>query len=72
MGTATSPSSTWRLDRSASEYTATERMPILRRVAMIRTAISPRLATNTVSKARLLTPLLTPLLTGPIRPDRVR
>src|SRR3712207_3470680 len=49
MGTATSASRTCRAPASASLYTATERMPIARSVRMTRTAISPRLATRTVS-----------------------
>src|SRR4051812_32058584 len=44
MCTASSASSTWRASRSASEYTATVLMPILRAVWMTRQAISPRLA----------------------------
>ena len=44
MCTASSASITWRASRSASEYTATVRMPILRAVLMTRLAISPRLA----------------------------
>src|SRR5438477_8709428 len=44
MQTASSASSTWRARRSASEYTATVRMPSRRAVRMTRQAISPRLA----------------------------
>jgi hypothetical protein len=44
MLTASSASLTWRASLSASEYTATVLMPILRAVAMTRQAISPRLA----------------------------
>src|SRR6478736_3002545 len=48
MRTATSASRTCRAPASASEYTATERIPRARRVRMTRQAISPRLATRTV------------------------
>src|SRR3954447_12488669 len=44
MQTASSASSTCRAFLSASEYTATVAMPILRAVLMTRHAISPRLA----------------------------
>ena len=44
MQTASSASSTCRAFLSASEYTATVWMPILRAVLMTRQAISPRLA----------------------------
>src|ERR1035437_387486 len=44
MQTDSSAISTWRASRSASEYTATVRMPILRAVLMTRQAISPRFA----------------------------
>ncbi|SHX12403.1 Uncharacterised protein [Mycobacteroides abscessus subsp. abscessus] len=50
MFTATSASSTCRAPASASLNTATERIPMARNVRMTRTAISPRLATRTVSK----------------------
>src|SRR5690606_17593075 len=50
MCTAASASATCRACASASLNTATERMPIRRRVLITRTAISPRLATSTVSK----------------------
>ena len=50
MRTATSASATCRAPASASLNTATERIPIARNVRMTRTAISPRLATRTVSK----------------------
>src|SRR3954466_9686210 len=50
MRTATSASATWRAPASASLNTATERIPMARNVRMTRTAISPRLATRTVSK----------------------
>src|SRR3954453_22111804 len=49
MGTATSASRVCSAPASASLCTATERMPSVRRVRMTRTAISPRLATRTVS-----------------------
>src|SRR3954469_10479039 len=49
MGTATSASRVGSAPASASLCTATERMPSVRRVRMTRTAISPRLATRTVS-----------------------
>jgi hypothetical protein len=49
MRTATSAAVTCGDDASASEYTATDRMPSRRRVRITRTAISPRLATSTVS-----------------------
>src|SRR6195952_2527890 len=49
MGTATSASRVCSAPASASLYTATERMPISRRVRITRTAISPRFATSTVS-----------------------
>src|SRR3954453_484893 len=49
MGTATSASRVCSAPASASLCTATERMPSLRNVRMTRTAISPRLATRTVS-----------------------
>ena len=44
MQTLSSASSTCRAFLSASEYTATVRIPILRAVLMTRHAISPRLA----------------------------
>ena len=44
MPTASSAIVTWRLFASASEYTATVRMPIRRAVVITRQAISPRLA----------------------------
>ncbi len=50
MRTATSASATWRAPASASLNTATERIPMARNVRITRTAISPRLATRTVSK----------------------
>ena len=49
MGTATSASRVCSAPASASLCTATERMPISRSVRITRTAISPRLATRTVS-----------------------
>src|ERR1700710_2125781 len=49
MGTATSASRVCSAPASASLCTATERMPRVRSVRMTRTAISPRLATRTVS-----------------------
>src|SRR5580704_4995323 len=52
MGYASSAVRTWSDARSASEYTATEAMPISRRVRVTRTAISPRLATRTLRKGR--------------------
>src|ERR1700761_8714240 len=50
MRTATSASATWRAPASASLNTATDRIPMTRSVRITRTAISPRLATRTVSK----------------------
>ena len=44
MQMAWSAKATWRLSRSASEYTATVEMPISLQARMIRMAISPRLA----------------------------
>src|SRR4029453_14197869 len=44
MATASSASSTWRALASASEYTATVRIPIRCAVFITRQAISPRLA----------------------------
>src|SRR4030095_9514886 len=44
MVTASSASSTWRASLSASEYTATVRMPSFFAVLMTRQAISPRFA----------------------------
>src|SRR6476620_5269056 len=58
MGTATSASRVCRAPASASLCTATERMPISRSVRITRTAISPRLATRTVSNMR-----------GPLHPE---
>src|SRR5881296_1784749 len=49
MYTASSACSTCIEWRSASEYTATERTPILRSVRMMRHAIAPRLAIRTFS-----------------------
>src|SRR5271165_5083383 len=49
MSTAWSASHTNGKSASASEYTATERTPSRRAVAMMRLAISPRLATRTDS-----------------------
>src|SRR6476661_9785681 len=49
MGTATSASRVCSAPASASLCTATDRMPISRSVRITRTAISPRLATSTVS-----------------------
>src|SRR5579883_1789016 len=46
MRTASSACRTCRADASASEYTATVRMPILCAVRKMRQAISPRLATR--------------------------
>src|SRR5512139_528504 len=46
--TATSAARTWGAPRSASEYTATVRRPRSRAALMIRSAISPRLATSRV------------------------
>src|SRR5688500_6540631 len=46
MCTAWSASRTWRASRSQSEYTATTGRPISRQARMIRTAISPLLATR--------------------------
>ena len=50
--TATSASRTCRASTSASEYTATERMPSWRNVRITRHAISPRFATSTVRMRR--------------------
>ena len=47
--TATSATRVCSAPASASEWTATERTPIARSVRITRTAISPRLATRTVS-----------------------
>ncbi len=47
MCAASSAIRTWSEARSASEYTATLRMSISFNARMIRTAISPRLATST-------------------------
>src|SRR5262250_2129706 len=44
MQMASSAKRTWRLWRSASEYTATVRMPRSLQAQITRTAISPRLA----------------------------
>src|SRR5689334_22651286 len=49
MRNASSAYATWSEPRSASEYTATEPAPSSRRVRKMRTAISPRLATKTLS-----------------------
>src|SRR3712207_3817196 len=49
MGTATSASRVCSAPASTSLCTATERMPMARSVRITRTAISPRLATRTVS-----------------------
>src|SRR5688572_3934807 len=48
MRTPTSATRTWPASRSASLYTTTVRRPSSRQARMIRTAISPRLATKTV------------------------
>src|SRR5262245_8372593 len=48
MATASSASATKGHARSASEYTATDRMPSERQARMMRRAISPRLATRTL------------------------
>src|SRR5699024_8605812 len=61
--TATSASCTWAASRSASLYTPTERIPSRRSVRITRTAISPRLATRTVSN-KLIGPLLPALRSG--------
>src|SRR5215213_3542292 len=47
MHTSSSAKRTCRLSRSASEYTATVRIPSSRQARMTRRAISPRLAINT-------------------------
>src|SRR5258708_30494596 len=54
MRRASSASATWRASRSASEYTATERMPMARAAAMTRQAISPRLAMRILRNTLLL------------------
>src|SRR3954470_17700940 len=56
MGTATSASRVCSAPASASLCTATERMPISRSVRITRTAISPRLATRTVSNTYTTAP----------------
>src|SRR5579862_4955045 len=48
MCTASSAARTWRAPASASEYTATVRMPSRRAVRKMRQAISPRFATSRV------------------------
>ena len=48
MHTDSSASLTWRESRSASECTATVAIPASRQAAMMRTAISPRLAIRTL------------------------
>src|SRR5262245_29101825 len=52
MRTASSASRTYGRSASASEYTATARIPIRRAVLITRLAISPRLATSTDSSIR--------------------
>src|SRR5262245_22921550 len=52
MSTASSASATCMALRSASENTATVRRPMRLAVRMIRQAISPRLAINSLSKGR--------------------
>ena len=54
MCTATSQAATWRALASASEYTATVRMPRRRAVAATRQAISPRLAISKVSNMEFI------------------
>src|SRR5260221_14477860 len=54
MRRASSASATWRAPRSASEYTATERMPMARAAAIPRQAISPRLAMRILRNTLLL------------------
>src|SRR6185369_2478338 len=56
MRRASSASATWRAPRSASEYTATVRMPMSRAAAITRQAISPRLAMRTLRNTLLLLP----------------
>src|SRR5258708_40299362 len=56
MRRASSASATWRASRSASEYTATERMPMSRAAVMTRQAISPRLAMRILRNTLLLLP----------------
>src|SRR5579862_190444 len=56
MRRASSASATWRASRSASEYTATVRMPKSRAAAMTRQAISPRLATRILRNTLLFLP----------------
>src|ERR1700722_12540824 len=58
MCTASSASRTYGRSTSASEYTATARIPIRRAVRITRRAISPRLATSTDSN-------ITPAYWGP-------
>src|SRR5262245_36533744 len=65
MACASSATRTWSASRSASENTATARMPSSRSVAVIRHAISPRLAIRTflnMNGAGLALPLRLALL----------
>src|SRR6185436_7260950 len=56
MRRASSASATWRASRSASEYTATVRMPMRRAAAITRQAISPRLAMRILRNTLLFLP----------------
>src|SRR6185436_985187 len=56
MRRASSASATCRASRSASEYTATVRMPMSRAAVMTRQAISPRLAMRILRNTLLLLP----------------
>src|SRR6185369_9747215 len=57
MRRASSASAVWRAPRSASEYTATVRMPMARAAAITRQAISPRLAMRILRNTLFLRPL---------------
>src|SRR6218665_1451157 len=50
MHSALSACATWAESASASEYTATDPRPRLRRLRMMRQAMAPRLAISTLSK----------------------
>src|SRR6185295_7466542 len=56
MRRASSASATCRASQSASEYTATVRMPMPRAAVMTRQAISPRLAMRILRNTLLLLP----------------
>src|SRR3982751_31952 len=68
MRTASSANRTNGASASASEYTATVAIPIARHVRITRSAISPRLATSTLSIDRIGPTLLR---FGPRPPDPV-